>query len=114
MTDFVSAARGFPFRVGTPWALVERNSGHQIVYLVEERGDADNPRAPLTRRGYIWSETSQSYSRTARPIRYEQIRRRWRNPPSDDAIRKAKGAANKRLRALEKTGHFGRALRRAA
>ena len=111
MANFVSAAARFPFRVGYPWALIERNSGHQLVYLTDCKVNADGE---SEYRGYIWSETSQSYSRTERPIRYERIRRTWRNAPSLQAIRRAKAAANKKLRRAEAAGHFGRALRSAA
>ncbi len=110
MATYVSAAACFPFRVGYPWALIERNSGHQLVYLT----DCKVVDGKSEYRGYIWSETSQSYSRTERPIKRERIRREWRNPPSLDAIRRAKTAANKRLRKAEQARQFGRALRRAA
>ncbi len=108
MTGYVRAAAGFPFRYARPWILVERNSGHQIGYITSA---TVGPDGGLAYKGRIWSEASGEYSRTDRPIRSENIRRFWRNPPSSDAIRRAKKAANKRLRAAEKAGHFGRALR---
>jgi hypothetical protein len=111
MSAYVTTAAGFPFRYATPWALVERNGGHQLAYIVSAELGRDGL---MAYRGYIWSETSQEYSKTVRPLSRERIRRFWRNPPSLDAIKRAKAAANKRLRRAERVGRFGRALRRAA
>ncbi len=108
MTGYIRAAAGFPFCYAHPWILVERNSGHQIGYITSATAGPDGE---MLYKGRIWSEASGEYSRTERPIRRTSIRRFWRNPPGPDAVRRAKRAANKRLRAAEKAGHFGRALR---
>jgi hypothetical protein len=110
---YIREAERLPFSYPWPWALVERNSGHQIAYLI-----ASDPEGNRF-KGYIWSDASQSYTKTARPISREVIRRFWRNPPSLEAISRAKLAANKKLRAAErkaaaKGNPFGRALVRRA
>jgi hypothetical protein len=78
-----------------PWALVRRNGDQlgkrvsvRMVYLVGTGKGPDGKAVAMT--GYVMNGDMTGWTKHPRPVKWEDVVKRWRRQPSVSDVRKAK------------------------